>query len=562
MNICCSEVVAIDGANTAIISPSHLATSENTTTRAAGSETPGLPLHALELNVDLDHDSNSLPRSTIRRDSRGTNPARISIEGRFSPDTSLLAIKEEPPRVDDNDSIDHTNSGLVDPIHSEQVLLAAKLFLTSVPLLSIHEMPGIARRSPGHSRPLTWSCMPAHSSLAREHNPSTPCGEIEDMMTGYDLERALIFLTSIDSCSPWTFDDREHSKPRLSEKNLQRIPLNVLKDHAVLERSFIRKGLLGSNVILSDKRSPFYCFSTLPPTSRRTPSTYAANLGGRPLPYGVTFIDEIEPVRKYGLLQSWWCIGRNPAKGKSVGTSFASLLTQKGNVHDPFVLDNPRARVHATTSKITTLSLESYTISVIPFARPRRIKEEDNDFFAKKHPWLHKSLTLSKMRNLKQDLLNIGNKFPTLDISTVASAWVYFERLVMKKVVHKGNRKLMAGVCLVLAYKFNQQEFRDGKEFRRFATCIREMDRKDRLNISDIREAEFRVFTLLGFELHLDPQEVGPQLDGFLSMQETTLAEYYGDSWISNIIATGSEELGSRSLSRRGRFLSKDFIHR
>ena len=33
-------------------------------------------------------------------------------------------------------------------------------------------------------------------------------------------------------------------------------------------------------------------------------------------------------------------------------------------------------------------------------------------------------------------------------------AWACFEKLVLKGQVYKNNRKLMASVCILLAYKF------------------------------------------------------------------------------------------------------------
>lgn len=71
-------------------------------------------------------------------------------------------------------------------------------------------------------------------------------------------------------------------------------------------------------------------------------------------------------------------------------------------------------------------------------------KKELNELFRKNHPEISPNITLSKINSVKAHLLNIG-KVMDLEMSSVSHAFVYFEKLVLKRVVNKQNRKLLAG---------------------------------------------------------------------------------------------------------------------
>ena len=96
-----------------------------------------------------------------------------------------------------------------------------------------------------------------------------------------------------------------------------------------------------------------------------------------------------------------------------------------------------------------------YTFSVIRYANQKTLKNELNEDFAESHPWIPPSLTLSKIRNLKRETLEYWKKHD-LEISTLALAVVYFEKLIIRKLVIKSNRKLKFATCLLLAFKFNE----------------------------------------------------------------------------------------------------------
>lgn len=69
------------------------------------------------------------------------------------------------------------------------------------------------------------------------------------------------------------------------------------------------------------------------------------------------------------------------------------------------------------------------------------------------------SLTLSKIRSIKQQALMAAVR-ANLEISTVAIACVYFERLCLDCRVDKSNRRLSFAACLLLAAKINESHVR------------------------------------------------------------------------------------------------------
>lgn len=69
------------------------------------------------------------------------------------------------------------------------------------------------------------------------------------------------------------------------------------------------------------------------------------------------------------------------------------------------------------------------------------------------------SLTLSKIRSLKQEALMAAVSFK-MEVSTVALACIYFERLCLDTRVDKSNRRLTFAACLLLAAKINENNVR------------------------------------------------------------------------------------------------------
>ncbi|KAG0372717.1 CDK5 and ABL1 enzyme substrate 1 [Mortierella sp. AD032] len=237
--------------------------------------------------------------------------------------------------------------------------------------------------------------------------------------------------------------------------------------------------------------------------------------------------------------------------------SFAHLLTQcnaldpdpqesSSSAYDPYYLDDPELK---TGKNRTVISLACYMGSVIQYTRPSDLKRELNEHFRSRHPTIDPSITLSKIRKVKTDLLAISEELD-LEISTAALAYAYFEKLILKgswkgketnplstesntSIVTKENRKMIACVCLLLAYKVNEPKRSSGE----FATLMKYMTKHMEVSAKDIKENEFHVFSLLEFNLYLPRQEFLPHFEQILYRQDyLNVQEYLGEDEFYSVI--------------------------
>ncbi|CAJ1342276.1 unnamed protein product [Effrenium voratum] len=394
-------------------------------------------------------------------------------------------------------------------------VLAAERFLTGLPLLSLEReesLRGIvlqrSKSLDGVQKTVSQTGLaPVDVEEELKRTVSWAATGIPIPRMPMDVAAAERFLTSLTVCEADVVQESHGlvgfgwpptELLQASGAKCSKTVIGGWRSHADLQRLMpvlVKKGVVGGRVDITTRQTCTYISST-----QLGDTSYSGHTLDMP---------EVKLPLLARSSRRWLSWGRRSTRVEQVkGTSYAKFLVPSvGGTYDPDFLDDQSLR---QGKNHTVLRLEGYQVSIIPFVRARRLKDELNDQFRCSHPQVHPSLTLSKLRNLQKDLREITQTMPELDVCSVALAWVYFEKLVLKDYVRKASRKLLAGACLVLAYKFHQRGDRD--KIRKLAAEIRKMDRKDRLQWEDLHEAELKVFVWLEFSLHVPASEVLPHL--------------------------------------------------
>lgn len=159
------------------------------------------------------------------------------------------------------------------------------------------------------------------------------------------------------------------------------------------------------------------------------------------------------------------------------------------------------------------------------------------------------SLTLSKIRKLKQQALHACIDC-NIEVSTVALACVYFERLALDCRVDKSNRRLTFAACLLIAIKINEANIalvneqqskpskkgvgvlkswiKSRKDGDDFASLLEFFTHEWSLSLKELFAAEFGVFAALNFKLHASPSQVSFHFKRLMKTLEWSSRDYLG----------------------------------
>ena len=146
---------------------------------------------------------------------------------------------------------------------------------------------------------------------------------------------------------------------------------------------------------------------------------------------------------------------------------------------------------------------------------PGQLKDSLNEEFSYFHPFLDPKLTLSKLLNLREDLIQHVWKNIDFDPVTLAIGLTCFVRLLNLNLINKKNRKLYASVCVFLAFKFIEESQTEETKSKKenLLQKLHQMDKHDLLTSKMILDAEFCVYSYLNFSVHLSLEEFRSTFD-------------------------------------------------
>jgi hypothetical protein len=210
-------------------------------------------------------------------------------------------------------------------------------------------------------------------------------------------------------------------------------------------------------------------------------------------------------------------------------SSSSSSLNREPGVYisyHPTKLDDPAIDLE---SQRKSYERDGYSMSVLAFQTEEAAKQEINAKFAVVNPWLDcQSLTLSKIRSLKKRAIDSWWQ-RGWEMSTVALAFVYFEALVYRGLVNKGNRKLAMATCLLIAFKSSEAKEGGGQEAGIEAReVVAELESTFEVTRAAVLKAEFPIFKHLGFSLNVPTHLIAPHLERILQSKGTNPLDYLG----------------------------------
>jgi hypothetical protein len=118
-----------------------------------------------------------------------------------------------------------------------------------------------------------------------------------------------------------------------------------------------------------------------------------------------------------------------------------------------------------------------------------------------------------------------------IEISTIAIAIINFERLCLKGLITKINRRLSMAICLLLAIKFHEI-YSIQKSKKILEILFDYYDKEWNLTKKSIIEAEFGVYVHLGFLLHIPYEHIYIVYHRLLKLVNRTNRNYLSDEML------------------------------
>ncbi|XP_049609732.1 CDK5 and ABL1 enzyme substrate 2 [Syngnathus scovelli] len=176
--------------------------------------------------------------------------------------------------------------------------------------------------------------------------------------------------------------------------------------------------------------------------------------------------------------------------------------------YDPNILNDPQ---WPCGKHKRVLIFASYMTTVIEYVKPSDLKKDMNETFKEKFP--HIKLTLSKIRSLKQEMQLVGEDCG-LQPSTIAMAFVYFEKLVLQGRLNKQNRKLVSAACILLAAKISSDLRKQEVKH-----LIDKLEERFRIGRRELISFEFTILVALEMALYLPESKVMPHYRRLVQQQ-------------------------------------------
>lgn len=195
--------------------------------------------------------------------------------------------------------------------------------------------------------------------------------------------------------------------------------------------------------------------------------------------------------------------------------------------------------------------------------RQRELEHGRNLFFRERLPMISENLTLGKIISLKEKTIALflpsedkSSSPPSavkLEVSTVALAFVYFEKLIFKRAVSRQNCSLVMANCIVLAHKFN------GINRSLLPRVLVTLEKGMKVSRKAIFKHEFEVYRLLMFQLKVAARQWKPHLQCILERvktKSTTTSELYQQQESDDSGETSDEDSDSKTRSSSENSLS------